>query len=96
MFFTDWNEANPTVQRALFSGLGLKTLISKEIRMPNAIAIDFSSKFLYWSDARLDTIERCDYDGGRRFVVSHGEPSHAFGVAIFGDYLYCKPKSEFF
>lgn len=92
IFFTDWNEANPTVQRALFSGLQLKTLVSKNIRVPNAIAVDFSSKFLYWSDARLDTIERCDYEGGQRFIISQGLPSHAFGISIFGDSLYCKPK----
>lgn len=47
--------------------------------MPNAVAIDFALQKLYWSDARLDKIERCDYDGKNREV--HNFPYfHAFST----------------
>lgn len=36
--------------------------------MPNAITLDHKAKKLYWGDARLDKIERCEYDGSNRVV----------------------------
>lgn len=42
--------------------------------MPNAITLDHKAKKLYWGDARLDKIERCEYDGSNR-VVSTFETS---------------------
>ena len=36
--------------------------------MPNALALDHQAQKLYWSDARLDKVERCNLDGTGRFV----------------------------
>ena len=36
--------------------------------MPNGLALDRFAQKLYWGDARLDKIERCNYDGTNRQV----------------------------
>lgn len=37
--------------------------------MPNALTLDHKATKLYWGDARLDKIERTDYDGSNRMVI---------------------------
>lgn len=43
---------------------------------------------LYWSDARLDKIERCNLDGTNRVIVISEIPQHPFDIAIHNQYLY--------
>ena len=50
------------------TGSGLETIISTDIHTPNGLAADYRSQKLYWSDARLDKIERCNYNGEDRQV----------------------------
>lgn len=54
--------------RATLSGANLITIIDKDIRTPNGLAIDHKSEKIYFSDATLDKIERCEYDGSQRQV----------------------------
>ena len=42
------------------SGFGLEAVVTTDIRMPNAIAVDAEEKAFYWGDARMDKIERVD------------------------------------
>lgn len=88
LYWTNWNSYQPTIERAYLSGYGREIIISTEIRMPNAITLDHKAQKLYWSDARLDKIERCEYDGTERIVLSKATPQHAFALAIYGDYIY--------
>ncbi|PNI39336.1 LRP1 isoform 8, partial [Pan troglodytes] len=74
MFWTNWNEQHPSIMRAALSGANVLTLIEKDIRTPNGLAIDHRAEKLYFSDATLDKIERCEYDGSHRYVNSlHAE-----------------------
>lgn len=68
MFWTNWNEQHPSIMRAALSGANVLTLIEKDIRTPNGLAIDHRAEKLYFSDATLDKIERCEYDGSHRYV----------------------------
>lgn len=68
MFWTNWNEQHPSIMRAALSGANALTLIEKDIRTPNGLAIDHRAEKLYFSDATLDKIERCEYDGSHRYV----------------------------
>lgn len=72
MFWTNWNEQHPSIMRAALSGANVLTLIEKDIRTPNGLAIDHRAEKLYFSDATLDKIERCEYDGSRRYVSLQG------------------------
>lgn len=68
VFWTNWNSQQPSIQRAFTTGFHPESIIMTDIRMPNAITLDHKATKLYWGDARLDKIERTDYDGSNRMV----------------------------
>ncbi len=68
MFWTNWNEQSPSIMRATLAGANVLVIIGNDIRTPNGLAIDHRAEKLYFSDATLDKIERCEYDGTRRYV----------------------------
>ncbi|XP_048343554.1 LOW QUALITY PROTEIN: prolow-density lipoprotein receptor-related protein 1 [Sphaerodactylus townsendi] len=88
MFWTNWNEQHPSIMRATLSGNNMITIIDKDIRTPNGLAIDHKAEKIYFSDATLDKIERCEYDGSQRQVILKAEPVHPFGLAVYGDYIF--------
>lgn len=52
--------------------------------MPNALTLDHKAQKLYWADARLDKIERAEYDGTHRVVC-------IFFPKLKQIYLHTKP-----
>lgn len=88
MFWTDWNESRPKIERSNLDGSGRKILISKDIKWPNGIALDIEKKKLYWSDASYDKIEVCNMDGTDRKQIINDNLPHIFGLTILSDYLY--------
>lgn len=68
MFWSNWHSSQPGIQRAYFSGFSAQFIVKTDISTPNGLAIDHKEQFLYWIDARLDRIERCDFDGNHRAV----------------------------
>lgn len=47
-------------------GSNRTTIVSDKLYWPNALGVDVYKQRLYFMDARLDYIDSCDYDGGRR------------------------------
>ena len=88
MYWTNWNHNHASIMRSPLSGAEVKKIITREIETPNGLTIDHRAQKLYWSDARLDKIERCNYDGTGRKIVVHDYPQHVFGLTVFGDHLY--------
>ncbi|KAM4794631.1 prolow-density lipoprotein receptor-related protein 1 [Rhinophrynus dorsalis] len=88
MFWTNWNEQHPSIMRATLSGGNVLIIVDKDIRTPNGLAIDHKAEKLYFSDATLDKIERCEYDGSQRYWILKTDPVHPFGLAVYGDYLF--------
>uniref|UniRef100_A0A663N6E5 Prolow-density lipoprotein receptor-related protein 1 n=1 Tax=Athene cunicularia TaxID=194338 RepID=A0A663N6E5_ATHCN len=88
MFWTNWNEQHPSIMRATLSGANVLIIIDQDIRTPNGLAIDHKAEKIYFSDATLDKIERCEYDGSHRHVILKAEPVHPFGLAVYGDYIF--------
>lgn len=88
VYWTNWNSHHPSIQRAYTTGYGLQNIITTDIRMPNALCLDHKSQKIYWSDARLDKIERSEYDGSNRVVIAKVTPQHPFDIAVYGDYLF--------
>lgn len=68
MFWTNWNEQAPSIMRASLNGANVLVIIGLDIKTPNGLAIDHRAEKLYFSDATLDKIERCEYDGSSRYV----------------------------
>uniref|UniRef100_A0A8D0ALX9 LDL receptor related protein 1 n=1 Tax=Sander lucioperca TaxID=283035 RepID=A0A8D0ALX9_SANLU len=88
MFWTNWNEQAPSIMRASLNGANVLAIIGSDIKTPNGLAIDHRAEKLYFSDATLDKIERCEYDGSSRYVLLKNEPVHPFGLAVYGDYIF--------
>jgi low-density lipoprotein receptor-related protein 1 (alpha-2-macroglobulin receptor) len=68
MYWTNWHDKQASIQSAYLWGDDVQTIISTNIQTPNGLAIDRAERKLYWSDARLDKIERCNWDGTDRKV----------------------------
>ncbi|XP_077556086.1 LDL receptor protein 1 isoform X2 [Haemaphysalis longicornis] len=88
VFWTNWNSQHPSIQKSYLNGYGVESIITTDIRMPNGIAIDHQLQKLYWSDARLDKIERCNFTGGDRHVLLSEHPQHPFDLAVYGDFVF--------
>lgn len=71
LFWTDWGQ-NPKIERSGMDGIGRKVIISENLYWPNGLTLDYPNRRLYFTDARLDFIEFCNYDGsGRRKVFAN-------------------------
>ncbi|GAB1610066.1 low-density lipoprotein receptor-related protein 1B-like isoform X1 [Argonauta hians] len=88
MYWTNWNIKSPSIQRAILGGYDVNPIITTDIHMPNALAIDHKAQKLFWADARLDKIERCNLDGSDRRVIVTAVPRHPFALAVYGDFIY--------
>ncbi|XP_034243195.1 prolow-density lipoprotein receptor-related protein 1 isoform X1 [Thrips palmi] len=88
VYWTNWNSVHPCIQRAYTNGFDVETIISTDIRMPNGLVLEHSTQKLYWCDARLDKIERAEYDGSNRVVLVEIITHHPFDIAVYGNYLF--------
>ncbi|XP_063218358.1 prolow-density lipoprotein receptor-related protein 1 [Bacillus rossius redtenbacheri] len=88
IYWTNWNSHTPAIQRAFLNGFNKESIITTDIRMPNALALDQKAQKLYWGDARLDKIERAEYDGSNRMILGKVTPQHPFDLAVYGDYIF--------
>jgi len=68
VFWTNWNVKSPSISSAFTDGSNVTKIITTDIQMPNALVLESKTRKLYWGDARLDKIERCEYDGSGRLV----------------------------
>ncbi|KAH8340133.1 hypothetical protein KR067_010390 [Drosophila pandora] len=88
MFWSDWNERKPKVERASLDGSERVVLVSENLGWPNGIALDIEAKAIYWCDGKTDKIEVANMDGSGRRVVISENLKHLFGLSILDDYLY--------
>ncbi|XP_065167955.1 low-density lipoprotein receptor-related protein 1 [Atheta coriaria] len=88
IYWTNWNLHQPSIERAYLTGFQREVIISTGIKMPNAITLDHKAQKLYWSDARIDKIERCEYDGTGRVILAKVTPQHSFALSVYGDYIF--------
>ena len=88
VYWTNWNRKNPAIQRAYYSGYQKQDLITKNVHMPNGLALDLTTQKLYWADARLDKIEVCNLDGSNCVVLVKSLAEHPFDLAVYESYLF--------
>ncbi|KAF4796728.1 hypothetical protein TURU_081715 [Turdus rufiventris] len=82
MFWTNWNEQHPSIMRATLSGANVLIIIDQDIRTPNGLAIDHKAEKIYFSDATLDKIERCEYDGSNRHIPKDLRPLRMLALLL--------------
>lgn len=80
MFWTDWGDRVAGVYRGYMDGTNVSCIASEGVRWPNGITAD--ERWLYWTEAFSDRIERADFTGGRRSVLVEGLP-HPYAIAVF-------------
>nr|XP_040048113.1 sortilin-related receptor [Gasterosteus aculeatus aculeatus] len=85
MFWTDWGDRAAGVYRSYMDGTNASCVVSEGVRWPNGIAAD--ERWLYWTEAYSDRIERADFTGGARSVLVEGLP-HPYAIAVFKNDLY--------
>lgn len=88
VYYSNWNSKFPSISRIYVTGYGREDIITKDIVLPNALTIDLNDKKLFWADARLDKIERCDYDGKNRVILAQAALKHPFSIAVFEDFIF--------
>ncbi|XP_055856668.1 low-density lipoprotein receptor-related protein 6 [Episyrphus balteatus] len=88
MFWSDWNEKKPKVERSSLDGSERVVLVSEDLGWPNGIALDIEAKTIYWCDGKTDKIEVASMDGSDRRVVISENLKHLFGLSLLDDYLY--------
>lgn len=88
LYWTDWGDP-AKIERASMDGSERRVLISgSHIEWPVDLAIDYTTRKLYWIDAKLKVIKHCDMDGTNvREIVNQGiiEPT---GITVFEDHMY--------
>ena len=91
LWFTDWGD-NAYIAKAGMDGSNLKVIINDTLGWPNALAIDYTNKEIFYGDAKLDYIGVSDYDGKRRQVLINKRNSkninHIFALSVFEDNIY--------
>ncbi|XP_052873130.1 low-density lipoprotein receptor-related protein 6 [Anopheles cruzii] len=88
MFWSDWGEKDPKIERASLDGTERVLIVSQNLFWPNGIALDVATRKIYWCDAKADKIEVANMDGsGRNTILSDNLP-HVFGLSLLGDHLY--------
>ncbi|RZF40959.1 hypothetical protein LSTR_LSTR013214 [Laodelphax striatellus] len=88
VYWTNWNSHHPSIQRSFTTINSIESVITTDIRMPNALTLDHPAQKIYWGDARLDKIERADYDGSNRVVLTSIMPQHPFDIAVYGEFIF--------
>ena len=89
MYWSDWG-SSPKIEQANMDSSARKTLVSSGLVWVNSLSLDFQSRLLYWCDAKLDKIERVDFQGNNRLVILDlsFDNLHPFGLALSDDILY--------
>lgn len=78
----------PRIELASLSGAARKDLVTRSIRWPTGLALDWPASRLYWADARTFTVECVLLDGTDRKVVRKmgSGNTHTFNLIIHRGY----------
>lgn len=90
MFWSDWGRA-AKIEKCGMNGnlITREILINRDIVWPNGLTIDYSGDRLWWTDARLGTVESTDLNGlDRRVTVRSWQIRGTFGIAVLQDSIY--------
>ena len=94
MFWTDWQEENPRIERATMAGtdrrLLFKVLDLPDGGWPNGLTCDYVSERVYWIDAKSDSVHTITYDGeDYRLILRDAQNmAHPFAISIFESHIY--------
>ena len=90
MFWTDWGNASKIEKCGMNGNSSTRqVIVDKNVGWLNGLTIDYILNRIWWTDARLDTIESADINGNHRRIVLKGNSlEHPFGISLFLDNMY--------
>ena len=88
MYWNDWGNESPKIERAHLDGTNRRTIVQSSIRWPSGLTIDYREQKIYWSDVNLDKVEVMDVNGSNRRIVVANSVPHVFSISVLGDRLY--------
>ena len=93
IYWSDWGDT-PHIGRAGMDGSDQEIIIQAGLGWPNALAIAYDTRELFFGDAREDFIKVSQLDGSNiRTVLARGNSPkarlhHIFALSVFEDYIY--------
>ncbi|CAD6194735.1 unnamed protein product [Caenorhabditis auriculariae] len=94
MFWTDWQERRPRVEKATMSGNNRTVIFNVSGVVgggwPNGITCDTIARRVYWVDAKSDSIHTVTYDGKDHVEVARDleRLGHPFSIDVFGNFVF--------
>lgn len=94
MFWTDWQEDNPRIERATMAGNDRRILFNvsriESGGWPNGLTCDYLAERIYWIDAKSDSVHTLTYDGKdhREILRDSVYMAHPFAISVFENHIY--------
>uniref|UniRef100_A0A915LCH3 Vitellogenin receptor n=1 Tax=Romanomermis culicivorax TaxID=13658 RepID=A0A915LCH3_ROMCU len=78
------------LEKANMDGSSRTILVSEHTFQITSVALDIQAKRIYWTDPKMDIIEAITYNGLDRRIIVQGMLTipHAFGLALFNEFVY--------
>ncbi|CAG0879500.1 unnamed protein product [Darwinula stevensoni] len=86
LYWIDYGQF-PKIGRCNLDGSDWKPLVLRGIGNPKDLTVDMQSYDVYWVDARQDTIEKINSEGGNRQIVRSRLPN-PIGISIYLSEVY--------
>uniref|UniRef100_K1QI54 Low-density lipoprotein receptor-related protein 4 n=1 Tax=Magallana gigas TaxID=29159 RepID=K1QI54_MAGGI len=85
-----WTEIGPFpgIGRAHMDGTSREYIVSRDILVPNGLAIDYEANRIYWTDGEKNQIESSDIDGGNRQVLTSDPGALMMDIVVNGQLLF--------
>lgn len=89
LYYTDWGRLGNSgrIFRVTMAGDQKTPIINSSLTQPSGLAIDYTERRLYWSDASREKIERSDLDGNNRQVLISAT-IYPFALSVHGNFIY--------
>ncbi|XP_062567182.1 low-density lipoprotein receptor-related protein 5-like [Saccostrea cucullata] len=85
-----WTEIGifPRIGRASMDGTSKEYIVTINGGSPNALALDFETDRLYWTDGQRNTIEYTDLDGRNQRVLATAKDAQLADIVLNRQFLY--------
>lgn len=92
MYWSDWDEKSPKIEKAYLDGTNRTLLMKFEPKKhwPNGLALDSDRQNLYYADAKADEICRINITSRQKKCFLSQEVHHIFGLTILGQFCVGK------
>lgn len=91
IFFTKGGTA--TLDRSLLDGSNQTSIVFHKVIYPSDITLDLANEHIYWIDTFMDFVERVDYNGKNRWLLTKSSGDSVYlkslhSVAIFENSIF--------